>query len=226
MTTINNASLDNTIKDLGLAKTAVKNEKSELGQDEFLKLMVAQLKNQDPFKPLENGDFISQMAQFSSVSGLEKLQTSFDSLATSMQSSQALQASTLVGRDVVVPTENFRFDGQNNINGFVRLPFNSQNTTLRFSNAAGELVREVNIGPQSAGDLMFNWDGTNGSNEVLPAGNYTITAEASDKETITALSTYLFAKVDSVTLDQKSRGVTLNLKDQASISLAEVEEIR
>jgi len=226
MNTINSGSTESIINELGLGKTEVDKKSTELGQDEFLKLMIAQLKNQDPFKPLENGDFIAQMAQFSSVSGLQQLQTSFDSLATSMQSSQALQASTLVGRDVVVPTDSFKFDGVTQVNGFIRLPYNSQNTTLRLSNSAGELVREINVGAQSSGDLLFSWDGTNGKNEVLPVGEYTMTAEASDRDTLTALPTFLFAKVDSVTLDQQSRGVTLNLKDQASVLLSEVEEIR
>ena len=229
MTPLNNASHDATINDLGLGKSAPKATKdsSELGQDEFLKLMVAQLKNQDPFKPLENGDFIAQMAQFSSVSGLQQLQTSFDGLATSMQSSQALQASTLVGRNVAMSTENIAFDGTSDVSGFVRLPTNSENVTFRlFDKGSGELVREIYLGAKNQGDLQFAWDGKDGSGQVVPKGDYVMSAEASTGETNTALGTYLYARVDSVTLGQQAGGVTLNLMDQGSVSLSEVEEIR
>jgi len=229
MTPVNNSSLDATINDLGLGRSAssIKQDPNKLGQDQFLKLMVAQLKNQDPFKPLENGDFIAQMAQFSSVSGLQDLQKSFDSFATSMQSSQALQASTLVGRNVAMSTEQFAFDGVKPVSGFVRLPTNSENVVFRlFDKNSGELVRELYLGAKDKGDLQFTWDGKDGNDEVVPPGNYTMSAEARDGETNVALGTYLYARVDSVTLGQQAGGVTLNLMDQGSVSLSEVEEIR
>lgn len=80
-------------------------KRKELGQDEFFELIITQLQNQDSFKPMERGDFLGQIAQFSTVNGISDLQQSFATLATSLQPSQALQASTMVGREVVVPRD-------------------------------------------------------------------------------------------------------------------------
>lgn len=227
MNNINYGSLETAIKDLNLGKTEVKKESTELGQDEFLKLMVAQLKNQDPFEPLENGDFIAQMAQFSSVTGLQQLQKSFEGFASSMQSSQALQASTLVGKNVAIPTGVVNFDGQSDINGFIRLPSFSQQVTLRlFDKETDALVGEVKYGDQSQGDLQFSFNGIDANNNKLPIGNYVLKAEGISGENNVALGTFLYSRVDSVSLGKQSEGVTLNLKGQGSVALSEVEEIR
>ena len=92
------------ISNLGISSAEPKNEdRQELGQDQFFDLMVAQLTNQDPLNPLESNEFIAQVAQFSTVNGIKQVQESIGELATSFQSGQALQASTMVGRDVLVP---------------------------------------------------------------------------------------------------------------------------
>ncbi len=119
---VNDINSGAAIQELGLGRSTETNkDRNKLGQAEFLELMVAQLKNQDPFKPLENGDFIAQMAQFSAVSGMDKLQSSFDTLAGSLQSNQALQASTLVGRSVLVPASQAPLSPQGNIRGVLDL---------------------------------------------------------------------------------------------------------
>lgn len=227
MTTIDDT-FNKTISDLGLSKTEPRKEKTELGQDEFLKLMITQLKNQDPFKPLENGDFIAQMAQFSSVSGLENLQKSFESLATSMQSNQALQASTMVGREVVVPTDNALVSNGSGISGSIYLPSSGGNITMNIESSTGELVREFTLGQHAAGDINFQWDGRNANGDVVPSGKYFFRASAniegnSEPE---ALETFVSAKVESVTLNPKTRGITLNLMDLGSVAFSDIKEIR
>ena len=93
----------NVLESLGLAKSKPKMEEQKLGQEDFIKLMTTQMNHQDPMKPMENGDFLSDMAQFSTVAGLKEIKDSFNNLATSLQSSQALQASSMVGRTVLIP---------------------------------------------------------------------------------------------------------------------------
>ncbi len=101
---------DDLFSSLGLASGDTQsrgtNDANELGLNTFLKLMVTQLNNQDPFKPMENGDFLSQIAQFGSVTGLEQLNKSFESLSTNITSGQALQAGSLVGREVLAPVDS------------------------------------------------------------------------------------------------------------------------
>ncbi|MBE0509915.1 MAG: flagellar hook assembly protein FlgD, partial [Gammaproteobacteria bacterium] len=99
-------SINNPFEQLnGVNTTKNSNEKKtgELGQDEFMTLMLAQMKHQDPMNPMENGDFIAQLAQFRTVTGIDQLNNSFNGFSQTMQSSQALQASSLVGREVLVP---------------------------------------------------------------------------------------------------------------------------
>ena len=92
-------------------KQPEKKANDELGQSEFLDLMIAQLQHQDPLNPADSGEFLGQLAQFGTVNGITELQNSFADLATSLQSSQALQASTLVGRNVLIPGNVVNFAG-------------------------------------------------------------------------------------------------------------------
>ena len=226
MSTIENT-LGAAINDLGLdQKKETAAERNKLGQQEFLDLMVAQLRNQDPMAPLENGEFIGQMAQFSQVTGLEKLQTSFDSLATSLQSNQALQASTMVGRTVLVPSSTGLLPQDGTLNGVMELDKSSSNVSLNITNATGELIRSVSMGNQAAGAVPFSWDGLSSDGTRMPPGRYTVSAIAQNNGTTSELSTLVNASVESVTLDQNTRGITLNLKDMGSIGFNQVREIK
>src|SRR6056300_1502818 len=162
-----------------------------LGQTAFLELMIAQLNNQDPLSPKENGEFIAQLAQFSSVEGLERLNNNFDNFATSFTSNQALQASSLVGRSVTVPSETGVTDMNGVISGVIEVPESTGNVTMQILDDKGALVDEINLGAQPAQDVVFRWNGAqlelNGqllesyipaSGEALPPGKYTIRATA------------------------------------------------
>ena len=177
MTTIDN-NISSTINELGLGAQAASGKKSpdQLGQTEFLDLMIAQLKNQDPFSPMENGDFISQMAQFSSVTGLAELQQSFEKLANSLQSNQALQASSLVGRTVLVPSAIGTLPVGGSISGALELPASSGSVGVNVQDASGQMIRRLQLGAQSAGQVYFNWDGMTNAGVPAASGRYFISA--------------------------------------------------
>jgi flagellar basal-body rod modification protein FlgD len=224
---VNDINTNATIQDLGLGKSVdASKERNKLGQAEFLDLMVAQLKNQDPFKPLENGDFIAQMAQFSSVSGLDKLQKSFDTLANSLQSNQALQASTLVGRSVLVPSSQAVLSPQGDVRGVLDLQQSTPKLNVSVVNGNGELVKSMELGGHSAGEIPFVWDGTNNAGEKMPYGNYRIVAEAQGPDNRFNVSTLVNAAVESVTIGNGGQQLTLNLKDMGPVSFSQVREIK
>lgn len=227
MTTIDN-NLNTAINELGLGAQASKPTKSpdKLGQTEFLDLMVTQLKNQDPFKPMENGNFIAQMAQFSSVTGLAELQQSFDKLATSLQSNQALQASSLVGRTVMVPSAVGTLLPGGSIRGGVELPASSGAVGINIQDASGQIVRRLELGPQAAGEATFNWDGIGNDGLPAPAGRYFVSADAGIGGDTVALETFMSAAVGSVTLGQGGQGLTLNLTDGNVVDFSSVKEIQ
>lgn len=218
----NNAVADDifrTVRELDTGK-----QREELGQEDFLKLMTTQLENQDPFKPMENGDFLAQIAQFSTVSGIGDLQTSFDRLSQSLVSSQALQATNLVGRKVLVPTGVVDLVQGGNVKGSVELQGASSQVTVKVHDRSGQIVRELQLGSQSAGNLSFQWDGLKSDGQFATPGNYLITAEAAYDDGVEALETLVATDVNSVTLNNNG-GLLLDLAGIGPIDFSEVRQI-
>lgn len=221
---------DNTslLDSIGLSSTQAAQQStksnSEMGQEEFLQLMVAQLQNQDPFKPMESGDFLSDIAQFNQVEGLSKLQESFESLSESMYSNQAMQAGSLVGREVMAPTGTGVLPAGGSIKGAVELPASSPWVSVNVYDSAGTLVRKLNLGAQQGGEVGFKWDGIMENGEQAPPGAYLVSAEAQFNGRNEAMETLVSARVESVTLN-RSGGLLLNLEGLGSLDFSQVKQI-
>ena len=221
------ASIDtDKLESLGLSRQLGAKKKDNLGQGEFLKLMTTQLQNQDPFKPMESGEFLSQIAQFSTVSGIQDLQKSFSSLAGSLHSNQALQASSLVGRTVMVPGDKLLLPSEGSAFGTLDLPSGAEAVTVRVRSASGTLINEMDLGPQGRGLLDIAWDGTTADGESAPPGVYTFEASARIAGTETAVDTLSLTPVESVTLDNKKGSLSLNLLGMGAADFEQVKEIR
>ncbi len=195
-----------------------------LGQQEFLELMTTQLQNQDPFKPMESGDFLTQIAQFSTVEGIGDLNSGFEQLSSSLVSNQALQASGLIGRSVLAPTGVASLQPGGSIRGSVQLPAASADVTVSIFDQAGQLVRRVDLGSQVAGNLDFQWDGLRGDGQYASPGNYFVSAEASIDGRNEAVDTLLVSEVKSVTLSN-SGGLLLDLDGIGALDFKEVRQI-
>ncbi len=198
---------------------------SDLGQDDFLELMLTQIQNQDPLNPMESGDFLSQMAQFGTVNGITELQKSFSSLATSMQSSQALQASTMVGNSVLVQGSTTELAAGGESSGAVDLPQSTSNLTVSVMDATGQTVRTIDLGSQTAGLTKFTWDGRDNNGQPVVPGNYSFQATSNVNNQSVAQSVYVYAKVDSVTLSKTGGEPSLNLNGVGSVGISQVREI-
>ncbi len=211
---------------LGLTRPEEKKRTDEVGQEQFLELMLAQLQNQDPLKPMENGEFLSQMAQFSSAKGIQEMSQSLDTFTQSLTSSQALQASSLIGRHVLVPNEMaYLEEGSAGIAGAAELPASAADVVVSVYDTAGTLVYRASYGPQEAGRFQFSWDGKDANGQTVSPGHYRVSVEAQAGEENKALETLLLSRVDSVTLGKGGQGVTLNLAGLGTASLSEVREI-
>jgi flagellar basal-body rod modification protein FlgD len=195
----------------------------DLGKNEFLNLLVAQLNNQNPLEPQSNGEFIAQLAQFSQVEGIEKLNSSMGSLLSGYQSSQALQASSLVGRKVIIPTDKAVVDTSESFKASMVLPASSSNVYVNVYNNAGSVVSRINMGEQAAGNVSFIWDGKDASGNQLPPGTYKFEAQATYEGETKALYTMLPANVDSVVLGGSE--LMLNLAGLGSVPLSQVQVI-
>ncbi len=200
------------------------NGSGELGKNEFMELMLAQLKNQNPLEPQDNGEFISQLAQFSSLEEMQKLSGTVDDVVGQFRSTQALQASAMVGKTVLAPSEVGILGAEGEISGNIQVPASTGGLRLSIQNPNGELVRQVDLGSSAAGVKAFSWDGKDGDGNSLPPGPYKMVAEGSYPQGSVQLPTLVSANVDSVSLGQGG-SVTLNLAGMGSIALSDVKQI-
>ncbi|MGH8415747.1 MAG: flagellar hook assembly protein FlgD [Pseudomonas sp.] len=198
---------------------------SSLGKDSFLQLLVTQMQNQNPLDPQDNSEFVAQLAQFSSLETMQNLSTSVDAIGGMYQSSQALQASSLVGRSVIVDAGSTNVDTSKEMTGSVTVPSASSVTTVKVYDADGAVVRTIDLGDQKAGTASFTWDGKDDAGNVLESGNYSFIAKGSLDGTETGLTTYLPATVTSVTMGSAGTSMTLNLANGTNIALSKVQQI-
>lgn len=196
-----------------------------LGKDAFLQLLVTQLKNQNPLDPQDNSEFVAQLAQFSSLEGITTLNDSVTAISSSYKSSQALQASSLVGRSVVVQTGSAYVDTTKSLTGTAVIPSSVAGATVTITDKDGNAVKTIDLGSQAAGDATFVWDGTNTAGVKVDPGTYTFKASASIDDTATDLVTYLPATVNSVTLSQTGGEMMLNLAGLGAVALSKVQTI-
>ncbi len=202
----------------------------ELTQSDFIELLVAQVKNQDPTKPMDPAEFMSQLTQSSMVNGINELQKSFDSLATKLTSDQSLQAAGLVGKSVLLPGGQGLLTAGGSINGQLNLERQASDVKINIFNTQGELVKTLPLGGQNAGELQFKWDGIGDGGTVVPEGEYLVTAEALIDGDQQAIEVSLETRIDSISLnkniDGSQAGTLLNLASGQTVTLGEIQEIK
>lgn len=214
---------------LGLAlpaSQAATAKKSDLGAADFLKLMTTQLKNQDPFKPLDNGEFLGQLAQFGAVSGINELKTEFKNLSGNIVSGQALQASSLLGRDVLVNTSSGYLEADRSLSGAVDVPSGAQSVRVAVIDAAGQIVRTIDLGSQAPGLARFSWNGLTDAGTTAAPGKYTVRAQTYLNGQASGTAPILIsAPVESVTLGAGQAGMSLSLRGLGDMPFSSVRRI-
>jgi flagellar basal-body rod modification protein FlgD len=215
---------DSALAPFGITSAAEETgESGKLGQEEFLRLMITQLKNQDPTKPLESGEFLGQLAQFGTVSGLATLQSSFDELAGSLVSNQALQAAGLVGRNVLARSDLVSLEAGAGVSGAVDLPVASGDVRVQVVDAAGQLVREIALGSQPAGIARFSWAGDTDIGTAAPPGQYRIVGQYLGAGQSESAETLVNSVVESVSL--RSSGLGIQLRGLGEFRFDSIEHI-
>jgi flagellar basal-body rod modification protein FlgD len=195
-----------------------------LAMEDFMSLMTTQLKNQDPLKPLESGDFLGQIAAFGTVSGIADLQNSFTSFAQAMQSDQALQGSALVGRSVLVPSSIGTLTAEDGLKGQINVAEPVTDLKVQIFAPNGVQVRTIEMGSAS-GYTNFAWDGFDDNGEALPPGIYQFKSSGTINGDNTVFATATVAKVESVLVGSGSQGLTMNLAGIGSVPFSEAQEI-
>lgn len=201
------------------------NNNGMLTQADFFALLTQELAQQDPTKPTDNNEMISQMTAFSTTDGVAELNKQFTEFASAMSSSQALQASSLVGRNVLVDDNVFGHTEGVGTQGKIVSDEAASNVTIYVENTAGEIVQSVPVGNMSAGETSFTWDGKTTTGDDAGTGAYRfrvvglVGGEASELQAMT------YRKVDSVTLAGAGGNIVLNLNGGATMKLSDVVEV-
>jgi flagellar basal-body rod modification protein FlgD len=197
-------------------------------QSSFLTLLVAQLKNQDPTNPMDNSQLTSQLAQISTVSGIEKLNTTLGSISGQIDNSQSLQASSLIGHGVMIPGSvvlaGAGSDGSASTTPFgVELTQAADKATATVTDSSGKVIRTMDLGNLTAGVHTFTWDGTAADGSTVPDGAYNVSIAASTNGTQLVAQPLQFALVQGVT--KGSSGNLLDLGTYGTTTLDEVRQI-
>ncbi|OUS29704.1 hypothetical protein A9Q99_08495 [Gammaproteobacteria bacterium 45_16_T64] len=212
----------------GMSIDSVQDTAEETDQDMFLRLMLAQLENQNPLQPQDGTEFLSQMAQFSTVEGIGNLNKGIDELNGLYRSNQALQATALVGRDVLVSGNTGYLDGgANAISGVIHADgVAATDVIVNIKNERNEIVRQIELNSVTSDDTSFAWNGSDENGNRLPEGNYTMEVTGRVGENVENLRTSMYANVNSVSIVNTNGDMLLNLNGLGQISSNSIQQVR
>ena len=221
MTAVATTTNENPWGSFGLATKPPERDTS-MGQADFLRLMTEQLKNQDPLKPLANTEFLGQLAQFSTVQGIEEMQGAMGAMASVMESDQTLRAATLVGRDALVQVDTVDLAAGAGVNGEIDAA-SAGPIQVDIVDASGATVRRMTVNADAAGATPLAWDGKANDGSTAPAGRYSIRATAGSGEGSEGLEVRIAARIDSVSIEPT--GLVLNLSGLGSHPLSSIRRL-
>lgn len=227
MSTVQNdtisSSVLNTMNGSSTAKAGTSASTAAGAQDRFMTLLVTQMKNQDPLNPMDNAQVTSQMAQLSTVTGIEKLNATLESLVSGTQSSQLLQASSMIGHTVLTAGDYLALNSSKGALAF-ELPSSADKVKVSIVDSAGNTLRTMSLGNKTAGITALPWDGKTDSGTVVADGDYHFKVEATLAGKSVAATALSYDAVSSIS-SSATAGVQLNLSRLGTIGMNVIKEI-
>jgi len=208
----------------GSTNTSSPNTSGTLAQSDFLKLMTTQLQNQDPLQPMDNGQFLGQMAQFSTVSSLGDMAKQLQGLSDQFVANRMLSSGSLIGRQVLSAGNTAALYASTPIGGSVHLDQAIDAATITIRDASGAVVNTQQMGPAASGDWPFVWDGTQSDGSTAPPGLYRVDVSVSQKGQSQAVTPLLYTPITSVTM--QGSDILLNLASGKNVPLTQVTTLR
>lgn len=208
-----------TLKDMNT--TARPNSDTELGSDDFLKLLTTQLQNQDPLSPMQNEQFLAQLAQMSSVNGIETLNKTMTNVAHAMTNSMISGASSMLGQRALVTGSTARAH-QGSVDGRVNVPANGSQVSVTYKDASnGQILHTEVMRDQRAGTKEFSWKGapTDGRKINVSA---TITDQSGTKDA----SVQVYALIEGVEVNPKTNAMVLRVQDYGQHKGSDITALR
>jgi flagellar basal-body rod modification protein FlgD len=182
----------------------------QINQSQFLQLISTQMQNQDPLNPTDPTQFLAQIEGLSEVSSLQSLQTSIAGLASGLQGAQMLNGTSLLGHSVLAPGTTAQLAAGGSVSGAVTAPSGTGSLTVSVTNSAGSLVDAFSVAPASSGYSNFSWNGNTASGSAAPAGQYTISVNATVGGAVQSVNPLIYSQVQSVTIDPSTQALDLN----------------
>ncbi len=205
-------SFDTTLASLGIKRSTTtvqgtSKDASEMTSGDFIKLMTAQMKNQDPFEPMDNSQMVAQMAQFSTLSSQSEMSSTLKAIAAKLGSATTSDALSYVGKTVLTEGKTAYPRAAGGFAGAVELDKAATGVNLTIANANGEVVKTFALGAHEAGTLSYDWDGTDQAGQPVAGGPFTVTANAKNGATSVTSRTLVWAPVTSVSMPSGSEPV-------------------
>lgn len=209
-----------TTDDLTVQQSAADTQGAELGKDAFLKLMLTQLQHQDPLDPMDNDQFISQLAQLTQVEEMQNTNAHLEEMLLSMASLNNATMVNLIGQEVKAVHDGFHYEGTGEEALRFELESPATSATVTIYDEDGQLVATKTLGSVETGMQTFSWDGTTVDGRQAEAGNYTfkVTAVDGDGEQI-AVNQYLIGTVDELDF---STGIAVPIVDDQILSISQI----
>ncbi len=196
----------------GQAANQAKQANGSLGKDDFLRLLVTQLQNQDPLNPTDNTQFVAQLAQFSSLEGITNLNKSMDGISSGMSSLMNSNSANLIGRSVKAEGSDFSYTGAPVTVGY-DLTGAASKVKVSIFDLSGRLIRTIDSGAQASGNHDITWDGASDSGSPAPAGAYGFSVSAADSSgNPVSANTYIYGQVSGVNFDSGSANLLVDGK--------------
>lgn len=224
------SSFDTTLSNLGInrttARTVVRSaaQNDTLTQNDFLKLLTAQLRNQDPSSPVDATQQLTQLAQFSSVAGISEINTTLKAIQNKLGGTSTSDALSYVGKTVLVPGETAFPRTGGGLAGAVELADDASDVRVTIQGANGQILRSIALGPQNKGTASFDWDGTTDTGEPAGAGPFRVVASASKAGGSVPSTTLVWSPVTSVSPPGGGAPV-LTLPGIGQIPISQVRQI-
>ena len=208
-----------TLEDMRTDRVA--NTDTELGSDDFLKLLTTQLQNQDPLSPMQNEQFLAQLAQMSSVSGIENLNTTMTTVASAMSNSMISEASSMLGQRALINGSTTRAH-EGSVNGRVHVPDNGSEVTLTYTDAnSGEILHSQVMADQFSGNVEFSWDDAPADGREIR-----VSASISNQGGTQDASVAVYALIEGVEIDSTSNDMVLSIQDYGMYMGSEITALR
>ena len=221
--------LDSLLKKLGATPATTTSKtphKTQLDQSDFLKLMTAQLSNQDPFQPQSNDQMIAQMAQFSTVSGITQLNTTMSGIQSTISDNRIATAANFVGKTVLVPGNVALPDDAGAISGAVDLPTNATGLNLQITKENGELVKSIDLGANNAGLVGFQWDGNDAKGAKVGAARYYVKATMTAAGKQAAAATDVYAPITEATVGTSTADQQFTIAGLGKVNLTDIKSFK